>query len=66
MSSLVLLSELPPVLLTLSYDACLIGSLCLQISNLALQPGHLLRLCCILPLLVMSCSQLILNNQTRR
>ena len=66
LSSLMLLSELPPALLTLSYNACLSGNLCLQVSNLALQPGHLLCLSCILSLLVTSCSQLILHNQTRR
>ena len=60
-----LLSELPPALLTLSDDACLSGNLCTQVSHLALQPGHLLCLSCILGLLITSCSQLILHNQTR-
>ena len=64
--SLVLLSELPPALLVLSYNACLVGNFCTQVSNLSLQPGHLLCLSCILPKLMLSCSQLILCNQTRR
>jgi len=66
LSSLQLLRQLHPVLLTLSYGNCLIGNLCLQVSNLVLQPGHLLCLCCILPLLITSCSQLILHNHTCR
>lgn len=63
LSGLQLLRQLHLVLLTLPYDDCLIGSLCTQVSKLALQPDHLLCLCCILPLLLVSCSQLNLHNQ---
>ncbi len=36
LSSRMLLSELPSALLILSYDACLIGNVRTQVSNLAL------------------------------